>query len=509
MKRDEYVQYDALGLANLVRGGEVTAHELLEAAIDATESLNPTLNAVINTFYDDAMRYAQNGTRAGPFAGVPFLMKDVLDLEGTVASLGTTLGRENVAQRNHPLVDRIQACGLVTFGKTNMSELGLLPTTEPSAYGPTANPWALDRSPGGSSGGAAAAVAAGFVPMAHAADGGGSIRIPAAACGLFGLKPSRGRHPAAYDDDPDGFICHGVLSRSVRDSAAFLDATHGARPTDRWWAPPPGRTYQSLSMEDPPPLRISFSTQSFRSQDAHPDCRDAVAHAAQLCESLGHQVDDRAPAIDFEEWAEGFSILWSMCAGYFMERIREALSQDKLRRFSSALSRDWVLDAVLRAYTARTGKPPLEPITRELVERNRTLTPAHHWIAWTKMNAGGEKLREHLERYDVFILPVLGEPPWKTGHLPRSAKADELSERLFDYAGYTPISNTAGLPAMSVPLHVNADSLPIGVQFVAPFAREDILFSLAGQLERAQPWRDAPVALAKALTERRPQNATP
>ncbi|MEL6184029.1 MAG: amidase family protein [Myxococcota bacterium] len=487
MRLDEYVRYDALGLAELLRGGEVGREELLETALEAIDAVNPQLNAVISDLRERGRAGARQ-PQEGLFSGVPFLLKDNIDLEGTVSTWGTVLGQGRVSTWTHEVVRRIEASGLVILGRTNMSELGLLPTTEPAAFGPTANPWDLRRSPGGSSGGAGAAVAGGMVPMAHGADGGGSIRIPASACGLFGLKTSRGRHPASREDDPDGFISQGVLSKSVRDSAAFLDVTQGARSLDRWRTPSPLGSFLEAAGTDPQPLRIAFSVRGFDGREVHPHCREAVLSAAQLCADLGHSVEEGGPQVDFQEWMEGFAVLWSMCTGYFLESVKESLRADGLSSLiSGLLERNAAFDALLWAHTFPRARP-MEPFTRTLVGINRRLTPGHLWMAWKKMNRAGEALGGFLETVDLFMLPVLGEPPWPTGHLKPPRTVDEAGESLLRYAGFTPICNTAGLPAMSVPLHWAPSGLPIGVQFMAPYGREDLLFALAGQLERARGW---------------------
>jgi amidase len=254
----EYAAFDALGLAELVRRRDVTASELLETALAQIERIDPRINAVIDRLDHRARATVARGLPAGPFAGVPFLLKDAIAYQGERLTLGSRSMADYIPETSHEVVRRLEGAGLVIVGRTNICEYGLLPLTEPELYGPTRNPWALDRSPGGSSGGSAAAVAAGLVPLAHGNDGGGSIRIPASACGLFGLKPSRGRNPGALLDEPHGLIAEHCLARSARDSAALLDVTRGALPGDRWQAPPPVRPYLEQVTIDPPRLRIAF-----------------------------------------------------------------------------------------------------------------------------------------------------------------------------------------------------------------------------------------------------------
>ena len=322
MSYDEYVRFDAVGLADLVRRGEVTPAELLETALAAIDALNPQLNAVIGLEADEAQRAVREGLPRGRFTGVPFLLKDFLPRQGHLLAMGSVILREYRAESSHELANRIQASGLLTLGRTNMSELGLLPNTEPALFGPTRNPRAEGRSPGGSSGGSAAAVAAGIVPMAHGADGGGSIRIPASACGLFGLKPSRGRNPGAPDDPPEGFVEHHVLTRTVRDSAAFLDATQGATPLDRWSLPCPSHPYEEVIRREPPALRVALMLTDFADHAPHEECKAAAVKAARLLEELGHRVEEAKPTIDVRKFNNGFAVLWASSAGYFFRRIQ-------------------------------------------------------------------------------------------------------------------------------------------------------------------------------------------
>lgn len=491
MQLSEYTRYDAIGLAELVRRREVSPTELVDTALSAIEKTNPTLNAVVSELHERGRAAAEGPLPEGPLAGVPFLLKDNLDLEGTVASWGAFLGLDNHAKHSHEIARRIEQAGLLVLGRTNMSELGFSPVTESALFGATANPWSLERSPGGSSGGSAAAVAAGMVPMAHGADGGGSIRIPASACGLFGLKISRGRQPAAYHDDPDGFTVQGALSRTVRDSAAFVDAIRGARPIDRWQLACPDTPYLQIASEDPAPLKIAFTATHLDGGSVHPECATAVQDAMHLCEGLGHTIEERRPELDFLSWAEGFGILWAMGAGFFMESVRQTLQQERLPRALAPLANsDRILDAVLWLHGLSARRAPLEPLTRTLIRINRQLTPAHHWVAWQQMSAAGGALADFLTDFDLLALPVLGDLPIPTGSFVPPRNLEEATEGVLRYAGLTPICNTSGLPAMSVPLHMSAGGLPVGVQFIAPHGREDRLFALAGQLERAQPWKD-------------------
>ena len=390
MDIDEYVRHDAIGLAENVKNRKIGAAELLDVAIRAISTVNPHLNAVIEVLETHARQMLAQLPPDGPMRGVPFLIKDSLERIGVTASWGCTLAKDNVSQRTHEIARRFEQAGLLTIGRTNMSELGLLPSTEGALHGPAHNPWALELSPGGSSGGSAAAVAAGIVPCAHAEDGGGSIRIPASACGLWGLKAGRGRLPQEPWDAPDGFVMHGVVSRTVRDSAAMLDILAGARPFDRWQAPVQHGSYLEASSVDPKPLRIGFTTRTMMGDEAHPDCVDAVDQAAKLFASMGHHVEEAGLELDGELFAANFSTIWAMATGYF---IRAALETRTPASMPAAVRRMMfdpnVFAAIAWATNASQGLPPLDRMTRRLIKINARLTPADHWLAWNKLNEGG------------------------------------------------------------------------------------------------------------------------
>ena len=485
----EYDSYDALGLAELVRHGQVTAAELVEQAIARIERHHPSLNAVVLRLYDRARKVAAGPLPPGPFSGVPYLIKDMVPYRGTPMIFGNALlhrlGVE--APESHEVIRRSEEAGLIVLGKTNASELGLLPSTEPALFGPTRNPWSLDHSPGGSSGGSAAAVAAGLVPMAHGNDGGGSIRIPASACGVFGFKPSRGCNPGAEGDLPDGIAVEHCLSRSVRDSAALLDVTRGPLPGDRWWAPPHPGTYLEEVQREPGPLRIAFSSRDFTGRAAHPDCAAAVESVAALCEELGHHVEQAAPEIDGERYNEAFLRLWILLPSYAF-----GLLADELRRRPGlgALTR-LLGDERTVALVGRLvmhGRAPFEPLTLEMARLSRKLTAADLWLAWREMGRVSYELARFLTRHDLFLSPVLSRPPVRTGEISGKLGTTVLRKRVMEYVGFTPLCNTSGLPGMSVPLCWNGAGLPIGVHFIAPFGGDATLFRLAGQLERARPW---------------------
>jgi Asp-tRNA(Asn)/Glu-tRNA(Gln) amidotransferase A subunit family amidase len=464
----EYQDYDAIGLAELVSNGETTPSELLETAIGEIERLNPVLNAVNRTMYDEARDSIEQGLPDGPFTGVPFLLKD---LRAAYAGVPTVAGSaffvDKVPSHDSELVRRYKAAGLVIAGKTNTPEFGGAPTTEPSLYGPTRNPWNLDHSSGGSSGGSAAAVAAGMVPAAHGSDGGGSIRIPAACCGIFGIKPTRGRNPSGPDfgEAWNGLSAEHVLSRTVRDSAALLDATAGPELGDPYSVPPPTEPF--LASVSRPPGRLSVAmTTSTAAGPAHPDCVEAVEKTAELLSQLGHEVTEDSP-----EWDR-------LAAGAAFRLLIAANVQ-----------------ASIDEYAEEKGRPPnndeLENVIRVLAGESYESTSIDLVRATWAVHRAGRAVAPFFEKYDVWLSPTVATPPPPLGMIDMTTDdIDSYLVTVFGYIPFTAIANFAGLPAMSVPLHWNADGLPIGTHFVAGYARDNLLFSLAGQLENAQPWND-------------------
>jgi amidase len=486
MRPDEYLRHDALGLAALVHKGEVRAVELVEAAVARIEQVNGKINAVVQKSYERARTAAEGPLPEGPFTGVPFLLKDLLATEaGVPTSHGSRFFRDAVVDHDSELVVRQKRAGLLILGKTNASELGILPVTEPLLWGPARNPWALDRTCGGSSGGSAAAVAAGFVPMAHGSDGGGSIRIPASCCGLFGLKPTRGRNPFGpdYGEGWHGMVQEHCISRSVRDSAALLDATAGPDLGAPYAAAPPSRPFAEEAGREPGRLRIAFTARSLLGRDVHPDCVAAVEKAAKLCESLGHIVEEGAPPIDRAQVTHAYLVLTSAETAAAIDGGARLLGRDPdPSQFEAGT---WFFAQAGRAHTAAE------------------LAAAVH-----VMHAQGRSVARWFETRDVLLTPTLAQPPLPIGALePRpleraaltalrlvpSRRAlrlalEQLAERAFEFAAFTPLANLTGQPAMSVPLHWSAAGLPIGTQFVGRVGEEGLLLRLAAQLERAQPW---------------------
>ena len=471
----DYLEYDALGLADLVRRKEVKPEELLEAAIARVEAINPKLNAVITKIYDEARKTIASGVVDRPFMGVPFLLKDLgATYKGVRLTFGSRLFDQHVPDYDNELVRRYKAAGLVTMGRTNTPEFGLNGSTESVLLGPCRNPWDTTRSSGGSSGGAAAAVASRMVPIAHGSDGGGSIRIPSSCCGVFGLKPSRGRQPTGpeFGEIWEGFATTHALSISVRDNAALLDATSSPEIGAPYGVPAPERPFLEEVTTSPGKLRIAFFTKG-AANETHPDCIAAVKDAAKLCEELGHEVTEAAPELDYDALRPAFSL------------IVQAHTAAMLDRFAELLGKKVTPDAV-------------EPATWGWAEPGWKASAAE--LANTKsiINAGTRTVAEFLTQYDVMLTPTLGTPPPKLGHLDTvNLTADVFRKRLFDFIPFTWLHNLTGLPAMSLPLYWNAEGLPIGVQVAGRYGDEATLYRLAGQLEQARPWRGRipPVAL--------------
>jgi len=466
---------DATAQAALVRTRQVAAAELVEAAIERIERVDPRLNAVVTRMDEEARRRAR-GPLAGPFAGVPFLLKDLLArYAGVRLTYGSRLLAGHVPTRHGELVMRLERAGLVVLGKTNTSEFGILPTAEPALFGATRNPWDPALTPGGSSGGAAAAVAAGLVPMAHANDGGGSIRIPAACCGVFGLKPTRARTPLGPDlgDVMSGLVVEHAVTRSVRDSAALLDATSGPDAGDPYWAPPPARPFAEEVGADPGRLRIAVTTTPVNGVPVHPDCLAAVHDAARLASDLGHEVVDAAPVEDDPvATTQAFLTVW-------------------------AAGSAWTIESLARAAGVTPSPGVLEPLTWAQYELARSHSAAAYLEAVATLQRLGRDVARFMERYDVWLTPTTAEPPPPLGSF-EAPPGDPLQPflRAALFVPFTPIANATGQPAMSVPTFWTAGGLPIGTHWVGRFGDEATLFRLAAQLESARPWafRRPPVA---------------
>ena len=474
---DELDRYDALGLGDLVRRGEIAAEALLDRAIARVEAVNPQINAVVLQHYDVARSQLAAGRPQGPFAGVPFLLKDLgAGLAGTITTDGSRAFADWTAKVDSTLPRRAKAAGLTIFGKTASPEFGLTTSTESKLWGDTRNPWNLDRIAGGSSGGAAAAVAARILPMAHASDGGGSIRIPASCCGLFGLKPSRGRVPYGPGQGAgwNGLSTQHAVTISVRDSAALLDALSGPELGDSVVPPRAHGPFLEAARRAPGPLRIAIVEAAPTGVPLHSDCQAALNDAARLCESLGHQVEPATLSLDAAAIAAAFGVCISV----------DIFS--RLERRGAELGRPVREDEV-------------ETISWMMAQRGRTATGQAYADARKTFDLAAVEVARLLETYDVFLSPTLAEPPGPLGRLGLSpANIGDYGRAIGAFSPYTALQNQTGVPAMSVPLAWNADGLPIGVMFTAAYAREDVLFSLAGQLETARPWAESrpPVSAA-------------
>lgn len=466
-KLDDFAFVDATAQAELVRRREIKPIELVDAAIGRIERLNPSINAVIRPLYDQARATALGPLPDGPFPGVPFLLKDLLAAyAGAPMASGSAFTCDFVPKQDSELVIRQKRAGLIIVAKTNTPELGIMPTTEPRLFGPTHNPWETGRTPGGSSGGAAAAVAAGLVAMAHASDGGGSIRIPASCCGVFGLKPTRARNPLGpgFGDVNSGLIVEHAVTRSVRDSAALLDATSGPDVGDPYWAPPPTRPYLSEVGADPGHLRIAFTTAALNDAPVHPDCVAAVHQAASLCADLGHNVVEAAPAIDGDLMIRSFMTLWAAGAACTLDG--------------------------LAAVTGRTPtEDQFEPTTWAVYQLGRRKSAPTYLLALQALQRIARDVARFFLDYDIWLTPTIAEPPTRLGAFnPPPGDPMYAMRRSGLFSPFTSICNITGQPAMSVPLHWNTEGLPIGTHFVGRFGDEATLFRLASQLEEARPW---------------------
>lgn len=495
----EYDRLDATAMAHLVADAQVKPIELVDEAIRRIESANPKVNAVISTDFERARDAAGGDLPDGLFRGVPFLLKDLALHEGTVCTFGSVFFRDFEPTITSAAVERMLASGLISLGRTNSPEFGLLPTTEPVLHGATNNPWDLDHSVGGSSGGAAAAVAAGMIPMAHATDGGGSIRIPASCTGLFGLKPTRGRTPRFPPIASDYISVDLCVSRSVRDSARMLDVLAGALPGAMYWAPEPAMPFRQAAAADPGSLRIAFATADLRGRGADAECVAAVESAAHLLESLGHVVVPDAPAIDGDQLSEAFRVLWSAATAGSFALILDAISAKRSGRIARRTLGDWRTMKVLAKLDERkSGLDAFEPFTWDLVAHARDHSAVDLMIALDTLQAISHSIAAFTTDYDLMMWPVLATPPMRNGALDQRVGLDAIWEQLERYVPYTPIANFTGRPAMSVPLHWSEAGLPVGVQFVGGFGQEAMLLSLARQLEEAAPWWDrvSPIAAA-------------
>ncbi|MCJ7669760.1 MAG: amidase [Dehalococcoidia bacterium] len=486
----DYDKYDGLGLTELVRKKEVKPIELVEEAISRIEKLNPQVNAVIYKMYEQARQTAVGDLPDSPFRGVPFLLKDLAaSYNGVPLTSGCRFFKDYVPDHDSELVKRFKAAGVVILGKTNLPEFGLAFVTEPELFGPANNPWDLTRTTGGSSGGSAAAVAARMVPLAHGSDGAGSIRVPASCCGVFGLKPTRGRNPAGPDfgDLWRGFVCEHVITRSVRDSAAMLDATAGADTGAPYWAVPPERPFLSEVGLNPGKLRIAFTTEPFFGSRVDEDCIKGLEATIKLCQDLGHEVVEAVLPIDGKALARAF--LTVVCC-----ETRASIEEGEVLLHRKAAYKDFETSTWVSGLLGKKLYAPDFSKSINLIQR------------------ASRQISEFFERFDVLLTPVLAFAPLVTGAsqikgfrlmamkflgrlnagsvISKISGIGALAGEAFEFAAYTPLFNATGQPAMSVPLYWNDKGLPIGMQFVGRYGDEATLFRLAGQLEKTRPWFD-------------------
>jgi amidase len=486
----DFSSHDALSLAELVRTKQVSPRELVTDSIERIEALNPRLNAVIHKMYDAALKQSDGPLAGGPFDGVPFMLKDLLSwYAGEPIASGSRYFKDWVPPFDTEMVKRYRKSGVIVVGKTNTPEFGLTPYTEPVLFGPAHNPWDLSRTTGGSSGGSAAAVASGMVPFAGGGDGGGSIRIPASCCGIFGLKPTRGRTPAGpvIGELWQGAAIEHCLTRSVRDSAAMLDAVAGPDVGAPYWPEPPTRPFLDEVTTSPGKLRIAFTSDPLLGHNVDVDCKTALTDAVRLLQSLGHELVEAKPPVDRDEFNLAF--LTVICGEVHAD----------------------LLEA--KSLVGRAATPAdVEYTTWALNLLGGSISAGAFAKAARYLRRSARRVGDFFEGFDVLVTPTLAVPPFPIGSLQPPAHEQVLlkvlgglragnvlrligaveksADKIFDVIPYAPLFNVTGQPAMSVPLSWNAQNLPIGVHFVGKYGAEATLFRLAGQLEEAQPWRD-------------------
>lgn len=478
----DYGLYDATGLAALLRNGDVTPGELLDEAVRRMEKLNPKLNAVTVRAEDMARRHIEKGLPDGPFKGLPFLLKDLgAEAVEFPTHNGSRLYRDSVHAYDSEIYKRLRDTGVVTFGRTAAPEFGIGPVTEPAVYsGPTRNPWNLDRTPGGSSGGAGAVVAAGIVPAAHGSDGGGSVRIPAASCGLVGFKPTRARLPdgPGAGEGWGGMAIDGILTRSLRDTAAFLDAVHGPDLGAPYWPPQLSEGYRAAMKRKPGRLRIAFTTKNFSGDPIDRECALAVETTAKTLEELGHDVFEFTGKVGIEK----MMLAWV-----------------KIVACGTALS------VHAKSKNPAVYNDLLDGVTRGAVRYAEGVSGADYLASVNAVHAFGREMARAFLDFDILLTSTLGEPPAKIGRF-KPDNEDFEDYRMgpggvFDYSPYTAAFNASGQPAVSLPLHWTGDRLPIGLHLAAAFGEDEKLMSLSAQLEEAAPWAETQLSLIRELEE--------
>jgi amidase len=467
MNLSEYSNYDATALAELIRAGKVSAAEVETTARQAIAAVNPTLNAIVGELFDRPL----DANPKGVFAGVPFVVKDlVAHAAGVTHEMGSRLAKGLAFPHDSILMTKFRSAGVAILGRTNTPEFGCAATTEPVANGPTRNPWDVTRSPGGSSGGSAALVAAGAVPFAHANDGGGSIRIPASNCGLVGLKPTRGRVAIGPDSDSPvaGLGIEFALSRSVRDSAALLDQVQGPAPGELFWLAPPARPYAQEVGADPGRLDVAFSVKPSNGAPVDRESVAAVERVAKLLGEMGHRVSAGEPPVPHEAFAQAVVNFFASFVAHGVEELSTALG--------------------------RSASPEtLEASTLALYRHAQRLTALDLMTADATRNLVNRGVGAWFETIDLLVTPTTAEPAWPLGWMNANDPAYDATgwfDRVFSKIPFTALFNMTGQPAITVPVAESSSGLPIGIQLVARYGREDILFRVAAQLERALPWKD-------------------
>jgi len=465
----EYANRDALGLKALIDTGDVSAVELCDIVQSAVQELNPSLNFLIAESPEEGSKALEIFNAKAPFSGIPFLVKEGVGMRGQPLEMGSRLGEGVLCQSDSEIVRRLKKTGVVILGSTNTPELGSAATTESVLHGPARNPWNVNHSTGGSSGGSASAVAAGVVPIAHSSDGGGSIRTPAHCCGVFGMMPTRGRNPVgpASNGGPICSLRNHVITRSVRDSAAMLDQLHGPEPGGRYDVTPPERSFLEALQEMPATLRIAFSTESPSGYSSHPDCISAVINTAKLCEDLGHQVEEATPHYSWSSFSQAFQDYW--CFG---------------------------IPARIQALEDATGKKAsadnVEPSTLAQLAHGRQLTGERLAASWMELHTITRIIDTFFSHYDVLITPTCLTPAPILGQINAYKEglttSQWMDQNVSQFAPFAPIFNITGHPAMSVPLHQSSNGLPIGVQCIGHRGAEATLLCLAAQFEDANPW---------------------
>jgi amidase len=465
----EYSSHDGLGLAELVAKKEIAPKELLDAALQAIAKVNPRLNAVLQTLPEMAAAEIRDGLGQGPFAGVPFLIKELLLQAKNVRSdMGSKLAQGLVAPQDSELMARFRRAGLMLVGTTQTPELGYNPTTETRLFGPVHNPWDLARSAGGSSGGSGAAVAAGIVPIAHANDGGGSIRIPASCNGLVGLKPTRDRVPTGpdYADPLCGLAIEFAVTRSVRDAAALLDAVAGPDIGAPGHPVPPTRPFRQEVGTPPGRLRIAWTTTPASGEKIDPECVKAIHRTVSLLEELGHTLIEDRPHYDWEAFLDNIHVIWTS--------------------FTTSS-----VNAIAAGMNRKPGPDNLEAVTLACYEDGKRYTAVDLLNAMAHGNSLSREVGRFFETVDVLVTPTIAQLPAPLGELNQDRKgmtAIEWTRQVFAYVPFTPLFNSTGQPAISLPLHWSVTGLPVGVQFAGRFGDESTLLRLASQLEQARPW---------------------